>query len=508
MNDESQRLPEDEQAQTPTPAAAEEAQQPETLPEGPVPSDDAAPPDTEAVAASEVSPGLDVSAESESPPASSTSDRMEGRFFPPTWALLLLLLGVVVVVAVALGVLRQTWLAPQPEGDAGSLSVEKISTFDSPPDIPADLQVLQENGTPLSPALPNRLMLQGAVYPVIPVPLEGGRWPIPARQDDIATWVYGTLVNYVIGLPYTTITESRLASLEPGARITLTLSNGTTLVFGSPQAQRYASTDTTPLSQSQPGLTLVLLGVQEDKTDRLVVQARYLPDVSPAEGTSQNIGGLDVLVLDAGIVDEVENGRDFVVEFEVTPQGADPVQTRLFDLVLEDGEGQRYTTDATVSQKGKYGPLPDQIAPGETVQGSAGYRISEDAEPPLTWIFRADPALAESARFSLPYEPPFPGPPQPQVELTDAFADENMDVIVINGRVQNTGESRLDVTEADITLSSSEGEAELLVATPTFPWQIEAGSDQVIELQFALPIGVDSVLLDILGFTFQIDGLP
>lgn len=505
MNEESQTLPEDEQVQTPKPA--DEEAQSEAPPESPAPSEAATPLGAGKGEETEVSPNPDLSTASETTAASDTSARAEGRFFPPTWALLMLLLGVVMVVAVALGVLRQTWLAPQPEGDAGSLSVEKLSTFDSPPEIPADLQVLQENGTPLSPALPNRLMVQDTVYPVVPVALEGGRWPIPAKQDDVATWVYGTVINYVIGLPYTPTTESRLAGLEPGARITLTLGNGTTLVFGSPQAQRYAATDTTPLSQSQPGLTLVLLGTQE-KADRLVVQARYLPDASPMEGTSQSIGGLEVQVLDVSIVDEMGDERDFVVEFEVTLQGAGPVQTELFDLVLEDGEGQRYTTNASVSQMGQYGPLPEQITPGETVQGSAGYRILEDTQPPLTWMFRPDPALAETAHFSLPYEPPLPGPPQPQVELTDAFADRNMDVIVINGWVRNAGESRLDVTEADITLSSSEGEAELLVATPTLPWQVEAGSDQAIELQFALPIDVNSVLLDILGFTFQIDGLP
>jgi len=493
MNDESHTLPEDQK--TPVePAPAEKT--------SPDPAASAVPSEPRQSDVPETRPTPDASVDSD---ISTT----EGRFFPPTWALLVLLLGVVVVAAVALGVLRQTWLAPQPEGDAGSLSVDKLSTFDSPPSLPADVQILQENGTPLSPALPDQLMVGGVGYAVIPVPLEGGRWPVPAGTGDVATWVYGTVVNYVIGLPYTTTTESRLASLEPGSKITLTLNNGTSLVFGAPQARRYAADDIEPLSQAQPGLTLVLLGGEEKKADRLVVQARYLPEASPAEGGSQKVDGLNVQVLDAAVVSDSAEGRDFVVEYEVTPQETGPVPTDLFDLVLTDGDGQRFSTNPGISQQGEYGPLPAQIAAGEPVRASAGYRIPRDTPPPLTWIFRADPASGQTARFSLPYEAPLPGPPQPRVELADAFVDEGRDAIVINGVVRNTGESALTVAQTDVKLSSSAGQADLIVATPPLPWNVAPESQQSIEVQFVRPPDeVDSVLLDVLGFTFQLDGLP
>ncbi|MGC9397655.1 MAG: hypothetical protein ACP5HM_00790 [Anaerolineae bacterium] len=444
------------------------------------------------------------------PPAADERARSAGRFFPPTWALLVLLLGVLMVVGVALGFLRQTWLTPRPGGDAEPLTVEKLATFDSPPTLPQNLQILQENGMPLSPALPSTLAIRDLRYAVIPVPLEDGRWPVPAAQDeDVAVWVYGTVINYVIGLPYTTTTESRLAALTPGERITLTLENGTQLVFGSPQAQRYAATDTTPLSQTQPGLTLVVLGASEGGTGRLVVQARYLPDAGSVEGGAQQIDGLEVQVLEAGLAGEVDDGRDFIVEFQVArEEGAAAVETEWFDFVLEDGEGRRYATNPSISQQGKHGPLPSQIAPGEVVQGSAGYRVPRDVQPPLTWIFRADATSSDAVRFPLPYEPPLPGPPQPQVELTDAFVDDRQDAIVINGVVRNVGSSPLDVAETEVKLSSSAGEMDLLVASPPLPWRIAAGGEQIVELQFARPSGVDSVLLDVLGFTFQIEGLP
>ncbi len=468
----------------------------ETPPEQPTPSD-------------MLPPAEDLASSSPAePPPFNEPDASAGRFFPPTWALLVLLLGIILVVAVALGVLRQTWFTSQPEGDAEPLSVDKLATFNSPPELPQDTQILQENGAPLSTALPNDLVVQGLRYPVVPAPLEGGRWPVPAEQDDVAVWVYGTVVNYVIGLPYTTTIESRLAGLVPGATITLTLSNGNALVFGSPQARRYAATDTSPLSQAQPGLTLVLLGPPDEGTERLVVTARYLPDASPAGGGVQQIGDLEVQVLESRIAGQSADGQDFIVEYAVTQQGDVLVETNLFDFILEDGDGQRYATNAAISQQGEYGSLPAQFGPGETVQASAGYRIPRDVQPPLTWIFRADATSAETARFSLAYEPPLAGPPQPQVELTEAFADQDREAIVLNGLVRNTGESSLSVTEEQVGLSSSAGAADLIVATPPLPWQIEAGGEQIIELQFVRPSGVDSVLLDVLGFTFQIDGLP
>jgi len=40
------------------------------------------------------------------------------------------------------------------------------------------------------------------------------------------------------------------------------------------------------------------------------------------------------------------------------------------------------------------------------------------------------------------------------------------------------------------------------------PWSLPAGGQQLFELQFVRPTDVDSVLLDVWGFTFQIEGLP
>ncbi len=437
---------------------------------------------------------------------STPSEPAGNRPFPPAWAVLVILVGIVIVGAVLIG----TFLTNQRErssGGAESIDVDKLATFNSPPEIPENITVLQENGSPLTAMLPTTLDLSGKLFSVVPVVSEEGRWPIPADQQDTAVWVYGTVVNYIVGLPYTTTTESLLGELTSTDRITLALSNGTALVFGSPQAQRVPVDDTSSLAQQRPGLTLVLLGNQD--TDRLVVRARYLPEEGASGGGSQQAGSLRVALLESGVVSEGSDGsRNFVIEYRVTNEAQGPLDPALFDMLLEDGAGQRYASNPEVTALGKKGPLSGPIEAGQSADASVGYRIPRDLTPPITWIFRDDPTVPEGARFSLSYQPPLPGPSQPQVELTQAFSDGNRGVIVINGVIRNVGESALMVTLDNLKLTSGSGPAELRTSSPVLPWNIQAGGEQAFEAQFSRPEGAQSVLLDVLGFTFQIEGLP
>lgn len=428
------------------------------------------------------------------------------RVFPPTWALLLIVMGVLLVIVAAVGTLLTNQRA-RPTGGAEPQVVDKLATFVSPPTLPAGLAVLQENGNPLPASIPLSLRLREQDFVVVPVTLEERRWPIPASPADGQTvWIYGTVVNYVIGIPASEMTESLLAGLDSTARITVTLNNGVQLVFGSPQARRLPANDTSALGQERPGLTLVLLG--GTASDRLIVQARYLPEEGVTAGNAQRVSTVQVAVADSGVVSEGSALRYFVVEYEVTNTGTEPVDPNLFDMALEDGLGQRYAINAEATASGETGPLLTLIPAGNSASGSAGYQVPRDLTPPLTWLFRADPTSGETARFSLPYQPPAPAPGQPQVELTGAFVDGRRDVIVINGVARNIGESALQVSFESIKLTSSAGPSVLQASTPALPWTLPGGGQQLFELQFSRPAGVSSVLLDMLGFTFQIEGLP
>ncbi len=433
------------------------------------------------------------------PPPPSEHVAPPTRSSPPAWAIFLILLGGMIVMGVLIaGVLSMN--APIPDEGAESLTVSKLTTFTSPPTVPPELSVLQENDTPVPMTAPNAVQIGDVAYTVVPVMPEQGRWPIPS-DPNVAVWLFGTVVNYVVGIPYEATAETHLAGLKLGAPITLTLNNGTALVFSVTQVQRIAPDDLSPMAQTQPGLTLVLLG--STTADRLIVQARYLPDQTEVSDRRQRVGALIVEVLKSGIVSGGAGGRYFVVEYRVTNEGSTPVQTQLFVTALEDGQGNRYLPNPEGTQLGEHGPLTGTLPAGGQVTGSVGYLVPDDLAPPLTWLFSPEPT-AMAVRYVLPYSPPPPTPPRPEVTLTSAFVDGARGVIVIEGTVRNAGGSPLTVTLEDVKLTSSAGESALQASTPLLPWTVEGGASQPFELQFTRPAGAEGMLFEMLGYTFQL----
>lgn len=426
-----------------------------------------------------------------------------GRVYPPSWVILLILLGLCVIVSVGAGSLLSL-RRNRPTGGAEPADVDKLATFVSPPTIPADQAILQESGVPLMTTMPHRLEVGNIAYEVVPVMPQQGRWPIPATEQTLAVWIYGTVINYVVGLPYTQAIESTLAGLSSTERITLTLDNGTALVFGSPQAQRIGANDVSPIAQTRPGITVVLLG--GDQVSRLVVQARYLPEESLVADV-QRVDGLGLEVLAADRAGEAGDFSYFVVEFRVYNERDTAVDPRFFDMVLEDSAGQRYSVHPEATTLGAYGRLEAVLEPGSERSGSAGYLIPNTALPPLTWIFRADASATHATRFVLPFTSPAPQPPIPDVVLDDVFVDERRNVIVVLGTVYNDGSSPLSVTVDKVALTHAAGQSALQSASPMLPWTVGANQWQDFELQFAQPLNATTMQLTILGFVFEIEGL-
>jgi len=429
------------------------------------------------------------------------------RVTPPTWAILMIVLGACIIIAVVVGGVLSLQ-RNRPTGGADAVSVTKLTTFLSPPEIPAELTVLQEGNTPLETLAPTQLSVGGTSFPVVAVLPEQGRWPLPTEQQELAMWMYGTVINYVVGLPYASTTESLLAGLSTADRIILTLENGAQLTFGSPQAKRVDSGDTAPMSQDRPGLTLMVLG--GDQPARLIVSARYLPEavLPPVEKT---VDGLTVRVVSSGLVENAApdsvGSWYFVVEYQITNTLASAMDPTYFDMVLEDAAGQRYVLSEPSTVLGDAGRLTALIGAGDSVRGSAGYVIPRTISAPLVWWFRADSTSADQASVVLDFEPPKPGPAEPDVELYEVFLDADRNVIVISGTVYNDGESDLRVAAEAVEVTSGSGRSNMEISTPLLPWTIPADDYQDFELQFTVPEGADSVLLNVLGFTFEIEGL-
>ena len=123
------------------------------------------------------------------------------------------------------------------------------------------------------------------------------------------------------------------------------------------------------------------------------------------------------------------------------------------------------------------------------------------------WLFRADTQSSNILRQILPFKLPPSQPAIPDVVLTEVFLDAQHDVIVISGQIFNDGESNLEVALNDMHLSAGTGEGVLQAASPALPWIINPGASQEFEIQYTSPGGTDTVLLDILRFAFEIEGL-
>lgn len=439
------------------------------------------------------------------PPRGSSQEK-ERRPVPPPWAVLLIVLGICIIAAVAIGALLSL-KQPRPSGGAEAVTVSKLTTFTSPLAVPESQVVLEDDGVPLRVASPSRLEIAGMAYPVAAVVPEEGRWPVPASDEGIAVWIYGTVVNYVIGLPHTPEVLAALSGLSSQDRLTLTLESGTKLVFGLPEVMRIDPSDVSSMAQDRPGMTLAVLGGGE--STRLLVQARYLPEAGskPRETT---VAGVTVRVLESGIVEGVRpleaDSWYVVVEYQVTNTTGSAVQPLAFDLALEDSVGHRYILNETVTALGKHGKLEDALLPGETARGSAGYIIPDTVRFPLIWIFRPDPSLSDQAQIALDLAPPATAPPVPDVVLLNAFRDPARAVVVLSGRVSNNGGALLEIEREQVDLISSGQEYALVVATPPLPWRIQPDTIQQFELQFEVPSEPAATLrLNIAGFEFEIE---
>jgi hypothetical protein len=114
-------------------------------------------------------------------------------------------------------------------------------------------------GPPGGP-VPVRIRVKEAAFSVRPLPVQGGRWPVPAGGGDVAYWMEGTVVNQVFGLPGRPETRRLVEDLQEGDPIEVEMSAGPVLRFEVVGKQPVQPTDVDILAQHRPGLTLLLTG--------------------------------------------------------------------------------------------------------------------------------------------------------------------------------------------------------------------------------------------------------
>lgn len=432
------------------------------------------------------------------------------RWPPPSVAVAV---GGVILVLIALVVLLALRPLLFPARSAGiPLEITRVSST-SPLALPPP-PIVEVGDAQVVLPVPVVLEAGGRSFPVQAAFVGEGAWP---AYPDAAVWVYGTVVNYVLGLEATEENQALVARLQSGDPLLLELSNGAQITFHVTRQEEVPADDPALFDQSRPGLTLVLLGEGEEGRPAVFADFDQVEEPAPTGGPTVDVGQ-PVQVGDARVTvveGHTQTSHDlppgtmvYLVEFSLQNTGSSPLDAGAFVMDLVDGVGNRYLPSLSVAGWGWHGLLMGEVAPGAEVNGTAAYIVPEGlVGPTLTWVFGPRPGSELRARFAIPHTPSAVVSAWPEVEVLEAFLGEGGTALHVVAGVTNAGPGPLIVTADDISLSSSAGPGELVVAAPPFPWNIAAGESREVELQFARP-EASSAIVTILGYTFEISGLP
>ena len=370
-------------------------------------------------------------------------------------------------------------------------------------------------------ARPVSISISGTPYKITPVTVGDGRWRIVSAGADSAEWLYGTVVNYVVGLYPTDATTALIEGLPDNAPIVLAMSNGADLHFRMSGRQRVPADAVSNLFQQlRPGITVVVLG--EGGEDRLVVTGLYDADLESVTigepglipvGAPAQIGDWRVTVLSGQLAPDPLNPTQasYFVYFTVEYLGTDPLSADSFDLKLIDGVRMEYIIDREVSGRGAYSPPGGLVAPRNPTSFTAGYRVPSNVPgPSLIWVFKPTPVSAESARFEVPIVRPTPTP-EPRTQITasinGASLSEDQTLLIVSGGVGNPTEQSVTITQVDVSLSTPDNVfSDVRTVDPPFPWVIGPGQTMGFRLEYTRPPGVTAILR-IVTLQYELSGL-
>jgi hypothetical protein len=368
------------------------------------------------------------------------------------------------------------------------------------------------------PLVPKRLYVRDQTFDLAPVAVQKGKWPT-GTDDANATWVFGTLVNYLIGLPNTPENKDLMQALSEADQITLELSDGQTMDFKFDAQQLVSPNNDEIFAQQHPGLTLVLLG--DDGAQRLVVTASYdvnseanrtVPGNVVSINTPVEIGDVRVKALNGRLVENAPGipvgSAFYLVDFTAENIGESALNAADFVLELMDYARQKYKPSETASQLGPNPPPGGQLLPGLSGTFTAGFEVPSNITGPiLTWIFRPGASFKGQAAVAVPLVGPNPTPDprsQARVQISQAYYTPDQSQIVIVGSIANPTPALIPVGPADIVLGTPDGVLATLSSTePIMPWRLGPGDNLNFTLTFSrLPS--TAAILRILNNSFEL----
>jgi hypothetical protein len=367
-------------------------------------------------------------------------------------------------------------------------------------------------------SVPRKLYVRDRTFEITPIAVPKGNWAV-STDDNRAEWVFGSVVNYLFGLPGTQENKDLLQAMSEADKITIEKSDGQTLEFKFSERKSVSSQSKEIFAQQRPGLTLVLLGA--DGEQRLVVSADYVvdsevnksvPSKTTAINTPIDIGPVRVKVLNGRLVENAPGipvgSAFYLVDFTAENLGNDPVNVADFVFELRDYAGQKYKLSDVAS---KLGPNPSptgQLLPGLSSTFMSGFEVpSNITGPVLTWGFKPEAAFNGQATVAVPLVGPTPTPDprsQARVQITQAYFSPDQTELIVAGGIGNPTNALILVNPADIVLSTPDGIlATLKSAEPALPWRISPTDSVNFALHFSrLPS--NQSILKILSDSFKL----
>jgi hypothetical protein len=450
---------------------------------------------------------------------------------PPEWFSRLIAdpVGRVVVAVAALGVcglsllvcVNLALLLPGTLNVSLPFGRQPTAEADVTPFTPSESLVFS-SGVEVPLAVPQTLLFAGHSLPVAVATIgDDGLWQVPPGHETTAFWVYGSVVNYVFGLPDNADNLAAVDSLPQGASVEMQMSDGRALRFQVSRKLRVPVSQTDLFSQTQPGLTLALIGGR-DQT-RLVVESVFVGQSGPPTalgssgiyelGEPAQAGDLLVTATATKLVtfgaSELPSGLAYyLVDFVVENTGEGPVETSLVVSELIDANGSHYAPVIPVSAVTTYPPLAGRLNPNDVVNASAAFLVPVTfSDVGALWRFGSGPGADQSVQINL--SPTVGTVSGPAVNVTVKSAELQTDgaELLVTGSVVNLGADAISVTENDLQLLSGTGEtATFLRSDPPLPWRLDPSAFQSYEITFTRPT-TTSVIFKLLGWEFELTGI-
>jgi len=343
-----------------------------------------------------------------------------------------------------------------------------------------------------------------------------GTWSPNIEDEDTAVWVYGSIVNYVVGIPDSEENRALLEQLAPGDEMVMATRGGARFTFS------FNSRTTVPVSnrdvfaQNVPGITLVMLN--SEGGERLVVNGRYIvsqEDSGPGNvvslGETAQLENIQITVDSTTyLADRAEippGFAFFLIDYQIQNVGLTAMDTSNLQLLLTDNLGNQYALNPAASRLGNSPPLTGFLNANQVVQATAGYQIPLGLESDsLSWVVTNQNSGGQ-VYVTLPFTGGESAAAGTNITLVRVDVSSDLTNLILGGQVTNLGTQPVVVTESDVSLRGEDGATYLLLSTnPPFPWTVPPGQTVQFFLTYQRPPSATAVFT-VLNQGFQLTGL-